>query len=39
MTTQLLKSVAEPILINGLLWSDFKATKQLLDRPRVQLSF
>jgi len=39
MTTQLLEPVAEPILIDGLSWREFKIAEQLLDRPGVRLSF
>lgn len=39
MTTQLLEPIAEPILIDGLSWREFKAVEQLIDRPGIRLSF
>ncbi len=39
MTAAIQELEAEPILIDGLTWREFKATEQLLDRPGVRLSF
>ena len=39
MTVTVLEAVAEPILIDGLSWQDFKSIEQLIDRPGVRLSF
>ncbi|WP_199245704.1 Uma2 family endonuclease [[Phormidium] sp. ETS-05] len=39
MTIAVLEPVAEPILVEGLTWREFKAVAQLLDRPGIRLSF
>lgn len=39
MTTTVLDAIAEPILIDGLSWQDFKSIEKLIDRPGVRLSF
>jgi Uma2 family endonuclease len=39
MTTAILEKDAEPILLDGFTWREFKAIEQLLDRPGVRLSF
>lgn len=39
MTATILDLVAEPILIDGMTWREFKVAEQLLDRPGVRLSF
>lgn len=39
MAIAVLEPVAEPIVIDGLTWQDFKAVEQLLDRPGIRLSF
>lgn len=39
MTATLFETVAEPILVYGLTWREFKATEQLIDRPGIRLSF
>jgi Uma2 family endonuclease len=36
---QLEAPLAEPILIDGLSWREFKTAEQLLDRPGIRLSF
>jgi len=39
MTAAILEQDAEPILLDGFTWREFKAVEQLLDRPGVRLSF
>lgn len=41
MTTTLekLEGIDEPILIDELIWREFKVVEQLLSRPGVRLSF
>ncbi len=39
MTATLLEREAQPILIHGLTWREFKAVAQLIERPGVRLSF
>ncbi len=39
MTAAILEKDAEPILLDGFTWREFKAVEQLLDRPGVRLSF
>ncbi|NET50545.1 MAG: Uma2 family endonuclease [Merismopedia sp. SIO2A8] len=39
MNVALLEAVAEPILIDGLSWQEFKSIEQLIDRPGIRLSF
>jgi Uma2 family endonuclease len=39
MTTAILAKDAEPMLLDGFTWREFKAVAQLLDRPGVRLSF
>ena len=39
MTAATLEQDAEPILLDGFTWREFKAIEQLLDRPGVRLSF
>jgi Uma2 family endonuclease len=39
MTVIPLEKEAEPILIDGLTWREFKVVEQLIERPGVRLSF
>ena len=39
MTVTPLEKEAEPILIDGLTWREFKVVEQLIERPGVRLSF
>jgi Uma2 family endonuclease len=39
MTSAILENDAEPILLDGFTWREFKAVEQLLDRPSIRLSF
>jgi hypothetical protein len=39
MTPAILENDTEPILLDGFTWREFKIVEQLLDRPRVRLSF
>ena len=39
MNVAVLEAVAEPILIDGLSWQEFKSIEQLIDRPGIRLSF
>lgn len=39
MTIAVLESAAEPILVDGLTWREFKAVEQLMARPGIRLSF
>lgn len=39
MTSSILETDTEPILLDGFTWREFKAVEQLLERPGVRLSF